>query len=410
MCVMSMASGWKTDKLLVSDLERYVQQNLRRCEILDFVTRDFPSYPWSLPTLARRLSYFKISYIDASVDVEMVKEIVRNELSGPGKLLGYRAMTQKLRTVHGIKVPRHLVHNILFDLDPEGLNGRRLQNKQRRTKEPFTSRGPLWVLSVDGHDKLCGYQNWMFPLGLYGFIDTFSRKVLSLAVVFSNSDPKVIGRLYFDLLYKTKTLPVFIRMDKGTETGKMAAMHSYIMSKQDFFENPVDSVVYGPSTTNKIERWWRDLHERLEGYFKQQLKTLLEQKEYDPCNEIDRQLLGYVFIPVLQRECDKFVNIWNSHRIREQANMCLSTGVPDHLFNFPEQYGGQKMGIEITNDQLQEVAEVSGILETNNFINKVLHQMCQQHLPHPENLPCSETMNAYLFLKEKHKLISINTL
>ena len=187
-----------------------MQQNLRRCEILDFVTRDFPSYPWSLPTLARRLGYFKISYIDASVDVEMVKEIVRNELSGPGKLLGYRAMAQKLRTVHGIKVPRHLVHNILFDLDPEGLNGRRLQNKQRMTKEPFTSRGPLWVLSVDGHDKLCGYQNWMFPLGLYGFIDTFSRKVLSLAVVFSNSDPKVIGRLYFDLLYKTKTLPVFI--------------------------------------------------------------------------------------------------------------------------------------------------------------------------------------------------------
>ena len=105
----------------------------------------------------------------------------------------------------------------------------------------------------------------MFPLGLYGFIDTFSRKVLSFAVVFSSSDPKVIGRLYFDLLYKTKTLPVFIRMDKGTETGKMAAIHSYIMSKQDFFENPVDSVVYGPSTTNKIERWWRDLHERLEG-------------------------------------------------------------------------------------------------------------------------------------------------
>ena len=66
MYVMSMASGWKTDRLLVSDLERYVQHNLRRCEILDFVTRDFPSYPWSLPTLARRLSYFKISYIDAS--------------------------------------------------------------------------------------------------------------------------------------------------------------------------------------------------------------------------------------------------------------------------------------------------------------------------------------------------------
>ena len=72
-----MVSGWKTDRILVSDLERYVQENLRRCEILDFVKRVFPSYPWSLPTLAMRLSYFKISYIDASVDVEMVKNIVK---------------------------------------------------------------------------------------------------------------------------------------------------------------------------------------------------------------------------------------------------------------------------------------------------------------------------------------------
>jgi len=87
-------------------------------------------------------------------------------------------------------------------------------------------------------------------------------------------------------------------MGKGTETGKMAATHSYLISKQDFFENHVDSVVYGPSTTNNIERWWRNLHERLEAYFKQQLKTLLEQRDYDPCDEIDRRLLGYVFTPV----------------------------------------------------------------------------------------------------------------
>jgi len=69
-------------------------------------------------------------------------------------------------------------------------------------------------------------------------------------------------------------------MGKGTETGKMAATHSYLISKQDFFENHVDSVVYGPSTTNNIERWWRNLHERLEAYFKQQLKTLLEQRQF----------------------------------------------------------------------------------------------------------------------------------
>ena len=145
----------------------------------------------------------------------------------------------------------------------------------------------------------------------------------------------------------------------------------------------------------------------MEAYFNNQLKTLLEQRGYDPCDEIDRQLLGYVFIPVLQTESDKFLSIWNSHRIREQANMFLTIEVPEQLFNFPGQYGGQKMGIEITNDQLQEVAEVSGVLDIGEFINKALHKMCQQHLPHPENLAYSETMNAYLSLKERLKRISI---
>ena len=75
-------------------------------------------------------------------------------------------------------------------------------------------------ISVDGHDKFCEYQNSTFPIGVYGFIDTFSRKILSLKVMSSNSDLRVIGKQYFDLLYELKMMPVFFRCDKKTETGK----------------------------------------------------------------------------------------------------------------------------------------------------------------------------------------------
>ena len=43
-------------------------------------------YTWSMSTLARRLKYFYIYYIDSNVGA------VKKELEGPGKLLGYRAM------------------------------------------------------------------------------------------------------------------------------------------------------------------------------------------------------------------------------------------------------------------------------------------------------------------------------
>ncbi len=48
---------------------------------------------------------------------------------------------------------------------------------------------------------------------------------------------------------------MFLRMDRDSETGKMATMHTFLMAKQNVLDDPVDSVAYGPPTTNKIERW-----------------------------------------------------------------------------------------------------------------------------------------------------------
>ena len=328
------AANWKNDENLKNDLDRYVKQNLKRKEILDFVQKEYPEYSWSFRTLDRRLRWFNIHYIDYETPLAAVGASVEQELNGPGKLLGYRALNHKLRTEHNIKVPRHLVYNMLTEMDPEGLEGRSVEKK----KQPFESDGPLWTVSLDGHDKLCGYQNWTFPLGIYGCLDTFSRKILFLFVCHSNSSPLIIGKKYLEYLCQTLKMPRFMRIDRGTETGKMATAHVYLMNKMGIMEDPVDSVIYGPSTSSKIERWWRDLHERLEQYFKVQLRELLASRAYDPHNEHDRQLLAYAFTPVIQRECDVFVNNWNTHRIRAQANVLLPTGVPNHMFLFPENY------------------------------------------------------------------------
>lgn len=41
-------------------------------------------------------------------------------------------------------------------------------------------------------------------------------------------------------------------------------MHTFLRAKYDDLDDPVDSVLYGPSTQNKIERWWRELLDRME--------------------------------------------------------------------------------------------------------------------------------------------------
>lgn len=129
-------SEWENDEALRKDLEKHVRQNLRRNEILDFVKLDYPMYAWSIRSLGRRLQLFGIKYTDYEVDVGEVQRAVNKELQGPGMLLGYRAMQQKVREVHGLNVPRDLVYAVMGEADPQGLEARGgvgKSNRPRRT-------------------------------------------------------------------------------------------------------------------------------------------------------------------------------------------------------------------------------------------------------------------------------------
>ena len=247
---MAQNQDCKNDQWLEHDLKLHASQNLKRVEIIDYMTRD---QNWSLRTFARRLKEFGITYINHETSVDDAKEAVKKEINGPGKFLGYRAMNQKLRTEYSIHVPQHLVHNVMRDVDPEGIAARQVNKKIKKHKQPFTSEGPLGVVSLDSHDKLCGYQNSSFPPDVYGCQDIFSRKVLFLFLsfsnsqpetCFSNSEPQFIGKNYLKRLSKSKLLPYFLRADGSTETGEMCSIH-----------DPLDSIKYDPSTSNKTERF-----------------------------------------------------------------------------------------------------------------------------------------------------------
>ena len=53
---------WKCDEELKRDLEGYVKQALKRDEVLDFVSKKYLMYAWSLRTLCCRLHYFDLLY------------------------------------------------------------------------------------------------------------------------------------------------------------------------------------------------------------------------------------------------------------------------------------------------------------------------------------------------------------
>ncbi|KXJ15658.1 uncharacterized protein LOC110237035 [Exaiptasia diaphana] len=397
---------WKEDEALKETLERYVKEGLQRKEILDFMVRDFDEYTWSIRTLDRRLAYFEIKYTNRNIALDEIQDAVKKEMDGPGKLLGYRALHKKIRQVHGLNVPRDVVYAVMYDIDANALHERAPQFKRKKVKGHFTSPGPNCVHSLDGHDKLMGYQNWVFPIAVYGCIDTCSRRILWIKVWTTNSDPNIIGRFYLEYLFKTRRIANKLRLDKGTETGIMATMHAYLRQNHGDVEDPVETVIYGPSTSNQIERWWRELHERLEKFFKGPLNKLKDHGIYEPDNDHHRNLIAYIMIPIMQKEIDTFVNtVWNSHRIRHQKDTYLPDGVPNHIYAFPEKYDLQECGFEVTQQQLDEVAELSDVFSSyDDYMPTDVRNKCEQVIADPLQIDVGDFHHAFRYLKEKISL------
>lgn len=109
----------------------------------------------------------------------------------------------------------------------------------------------------------------------------------------------------------------------------------------------------------------------------------------------------YIYIPVLQKELDIFrVSVWNNHRIRKQRNKELPTGVPEYIYNCPREYGGEKCGLHVNEEDLKEVAELSGVLnDTDDYLEPEVRHECERHIPNIDDVEPSEAANAYLYLK-----------
>ena len=111
-----------------------------------------------------------------------------------------------------------------------------------------------------------------------------------------------------------------------------------------------------------------------------------------------------MYIPVLQKELDLFrETVWNSHRGRKQKSKELPTGVLNHIYFFPEHYGGENCGLPIDEDQLKEVAELSEVLEgTDDFLDPEFRTRCEAVISNVDDIEPEEAANAYLYLKANY--------
>ena len=111
-------------------------------------------------------------------------------------------------------------------------------------------------------------------------------------------------------------------------------------------------------------------------------------------------MLAYIYIPVIQKELDIFrTTVWNHGRGRKQVNKQLPTGVPDLIFTNPENYNGQNYGLELSQDELIDVADATSILDNvYGYLSEELMNEFNEYVDVDQIKP-KEAADAFLFLK-----------
>ena len=162
MAVRIYDSSWKDNLYLMQQLKQQNSKGMHLQDILSYLKHDFSHYSWSLITLNRRLRFFNIYRHNKNITADKVTVAVKKECEGPEQLLSYRAMYHKVRQVHGLNVTRDQVYAAMTNADSAGLEKK--AHTQEKENEGYKGTSTNWFLSMDGHDKLMGYQNNTFPL------------------------------------------------------------------------------------------------------------------------------------------------------------------------------------------------------------------------------------------------------
>ena len=220
-----------------------------------------------------------------------VIDFVQSQIANSGQLHGYRWMYEKC-LAHNLHCKKEDIRVILGILDSEGTAQRR---KRRLLRRSYSSKGPDYVWHIDGYDKLSRY-----GICISGCVDGFSRRVMWLNAYYTNSDPKIIGGYYLEVVESLGGCPRLVRGDAGTENIYVRDIQRFLRLDNDDAMAGYNSYMEGRSTANqRIEYWWSFLRRECTDYWIRLFRRLLDQGDFSG-TFLDVNLMQFCFMHVIQ--------------------------------------------------------------------------------------------------------------
>ncbi|KAJ8030963.1 hypothetical protein HOLleu_27528 [Holothuria leucospilota] len=319
---------------------------------------------------------------------------VISELERFGQLHGYRWFHHKLRN-NGYNIDRETVRRLLLLFDPDGVELRRRRRLRRRN---YNGIGPNFVWHIDSYDKLKH-----FGICINGCIDGFSRYILWLEAYKSSSDPRLIAGYYMNTVDRTGGCPTVVRADLGTENSSVRDMQIFLRRNGRDRHAAERSFLYGRSTSNqRIEFWWSILRKQCADFWINLFGVLRDIEAIFDGGDLDKALIQFCFMSIIQEELDNTVLQWSTHRISPSRLHPGPFGRPVMMYISPRSYGTRDYLHNVERDELEVCLEECRFKDGFPCCQEVFDVCCvimnEQNLLPPSSP--SEAVELYQILRQ----------
>ncbi|XP_072223124.1 uncharacterized protein [Leuresthes tenuis] len=243
----------------------------------------------------------------------------------------------------GLRVRKEDMRLALKELDPRGVALRKGGRLRRRR---YFSKGPNFIWHMDSYDKLkpCGFC-------INGSIDGFSRKIMWLNAYTTNSDPKLIGGYYTEAVERFGGCPRIVRGDLGTENGRVKDFQRFLVPIPP--DGTAGSYLEGASIANqRIEYWWNFLRSQCVEFWLSLFSDPRDNGFFDG-GFLDKAVLQFCCMGLIQDELDYTAQVWNAHTIRPSKNTNVPSGQPNVMYALPQLCGTRDFLSPVEDEHLQ---------------------------------------------------------
>ena len=197
------------------------------------------------------------------------------ELHSTGYMdLGYKALWKVLNSICNVRVGQETVRIALKIIDPDGVH---LRSQHRLRRRQYTSKGPNYVIHIDGYDKLKP-----FGIAIHGCVDGYSRRILWLKAGPTNNNPYVTARCFVDYLREIKSVPRMVRCDRGSENVVIKDIQICLRSFHTDTMSGTKSFSEGRSTANqRIEMFWGCLKKHFTQFWRNKFKDMIDANVFN---------------------------------------------------------------------------------------------------------------------------------